>query len=121
MIDVAVDIESTFRLVQNWKLNAKVSRARIHPVLVENRGGDLSGDYPDGITAIEGVPGPADIRVLVRSIDPAFDGMLVAKVRSGPDGTWRVSGLDTRLKYDVVCRHEGYNDMILSNVSPMTD
>lgn len=81
--------------------------------------GYLSGTYPAGITKIEGVPGPAEIRVLLRPVAGGMgDGMLVATVVSGVDGTWRVDGLNTALRFDVVCRQDGYNDMILSNVAP---
>lgn len=81
--------------------------------------GYLAGSFPDGITSVEGVPGSAIIRVLYRpESGEAGDGAVVAEVQSNPDGTWLVEGLDHRLKYDVICRHEGYNDMILSNVSP---
>lgn len=84
--------------------------------------GYLSGSYPDGITKVEGVPGPATIRVLHRPPSGGYaDGLLIAEVVSGPDGTWRVDGLDPALRYDVVCRLEGYQDMILSNVTPATD
>lgn len=82
-------------------------------------GGYLSGSYPGGITRIEGVPGSALIRVIYRpEPESASDGVLVAQVASAPDGTWVVEGLDPSLRCDVVCRLEGYNDMILSNVSP---
>ncbi len=81
--------------------------------------GYLAGTYPGGITKIEGVPGSAEIRVLLRTATGAMgDGMLVASVVSGVDGTWRIDGLSTALRFDVVCRHDGYNDMILANVSP---
>lgn len=81
--------------------------------------GFLAGSFPDGITMVEGVPNAALIRVLLRSAPGSTsDGVIVAQVESAPDGTWLVEGLNHNLKYDVVCRHEGYNDMILSNVSP---
>lgn len=80
--------------------------------------GYLAGSFPDGITSVEGTPSPAIIRVLHRAPGFPFDGVVVAETTSAPDGTWLVEGLDHTLKYDVICRHEGYNDMILSNVSP---
>ena len=84
--------------------------------------GYLAGDFPDGITKIEGVPGSATVRVLYRP-GPGLpgDGVVIAEVQSNPDGTWRVDGLNTALRYDVVCRHGGYNDSILSNVTPATE
>lgn len=93
----------------------------VNPAIRPGRGnGKLAGAFPDGITTVEGEPTSATVRVLWRT-DRMGDGTLVAEVMSNPDGTWLVEGLDHRLKYDVVCRHEGYNDMILSNVSPVVD
>lgn len=84
--------------------------------------GYLAGEFPDGITRVEGVPAPAMIRVHCRSSSGLIeDGVMVAEVSSAADGTWLVAGLNHNLKYDVICRHEGYNDMILSNVTPVVD
>jgi len=83
--------------------------------------GYLAGTYPDGVTTVEGVPVPATVRVLLRSTDPAFDGLFVSEVSSNVDGTWRVDGLNPNLKYDVVGRKDGFNDVIMANVSPATD
>jgi hypothetical protein len=44
---------------------------------------------------------------------------LVAKTQSAPDGTWRVDGLNPNLRYDVVGRKDGFNDVIVSNVQPV--
>lgn len=83
--------------------------------------GYLAGTYPNGITKIEGVPGVATIRVLHRPLSGAFgDGMVVREVKSSITGEWLVTDLDATLRYDVVCRHDGYNDSIYSNVSPAT-
>lgn len=75
--------------------------------------GYLAGEFPDGITSILGTPEPATIRVLYRPT-----GVLVAEVASAADGTWRVDGLDPTLKFDVICRKTGYNDLIWADVSP---
>ena len=85
-----------------------------------NRGsGYLSGEYPDGITTIEGVPVSAEVRVLVRGeFGDDLDGAVVNTTTSAADGTWIVEGLDPDLKYDVVVRKEGYNDVMVTNVSP---
>lgn len=84
--------------------------------------GYLAGSFPDGITRAEGVPTQATIKVLYRSGTPGdFDGAKVAEVESAPDGTWRVGNLNADLLYDVIARHEGYNDMILSGVRPKVD
>lgn len=82
--------------------------------------GRLAGDFPDGITKKEGVPHPAEVRVLLRTSAVEFNGALVKTVRSAADGTWEVTGLNPALKYDVVSRLAGYNDLILSQVSPLS-
>lgn len=94
--------------------------ARVRPTVKGD--GYLAGTFPDGITRIEGVPGPATIRVLFRPAAGApGDGAVVAEVVSAADGTWRVDGLNTSLRYDVVCRLDGYQDAIVSDVTPATD
>ena len=82
--------------------------------------GHLAGSFPDGITSIEGQPTSATVRVLYRpeSGHPG-DGAVVAQVQSAPDGTWRVDGLNPALKYDVVGRKSGHNDVIMANVQPV--
>lgn len=81
--------------------------------------GYLAGTFPDGITSILGTPEPATIRVLYRPASGALgDGVVVAEVQSAADGTWQVDGLDPALKFDVICRKTGYNDLIWADVSP---
>lgn len=88
-------------------------------VLSRNGNGYFAGTYPDGITSIAGVPVSADIRVLLRStIDGYGDGAVVAKVKSGVDGTWYVGNLPMGLRYDVVARYAGENDVIMASVTP---
>ena len=82
--------------------------------------GFLAGEFPRGITTLEGAPTQAEVRVLWRG--PAghpSDGVLVAKAQSASDGTWRVDGLSPDLRYDVVGRKDGFNDVIVSNVQPV--
>lgn len=89
------------------------------PARVPSGTGYLSGELPSGTTTVEGVPTQAEVRVLWRG--PAghpADGVLVAKAQSAPDGTWRVEGLSPGLRYDVVGRKDGFNDVIVSNVQP---
>lgn len=84
--------------------------------------GYFSGSFPDGITTIAGKPVSADVRVLLRSsIEGYGDGSIVATTKSAPDGTWRIDGLPENLKYDVVARLDGENDVIMSDVTPMID
>lgn len=81
--------------------------------------GYLAGEYPGGTTTVEGVPVSATVRILHRpESGQAGDDALVAQVQSAPDGTWRVEGLRTDLLYDVVGRKEGFNDVIVANVTP---
>lgn len=81
--------------------------------------GYFAGTFPDGITSIKGVPVSAIVRVLLRTpIQGYGDGVVVATMRSGADGTWRIDGLHTHLRYDVVARYAGENDVIMSNVAP---
>lgn len=81
--------------------------------------GYLAGEYPSGTSTVDGVPVAATVRVLYRPIEGIpTDGVLVALTQSAPDGTWRVDGLDPALKFDVVGRKSGFNDVIMANVSP---
>lgn len=90
-------------------------------VLLPRSGGSgyLAGEFPDGITTVGGAPVEAIVRVLLRTDEMALgDGALVRQVQSAPDGTWRVDGLDPALRYDVIGRKAGFNDVIMANVSP---
>lgn len=81
--------------------------------------GFLAGQFPDGITTVESVPTTATVRVLYRPASGALgDGVVVAEVQSAPDGTWVVHGLDPALKFDVVGRKNGFNDVIMADISP---
>lgn len=91
------------------------------PVIPRGTGtGWLAGSFPDGITAVDGVPGPVEIRVKVRAeAGNPLDGRIVATVTSGVDGTWLVEGLNPLLRYDVVGRKAGFNDALHTNVEPV--
>jgi len=95
--------------------------AEYHPFKLPLNGtGYLAGEFPDGITSVEGAPVRATVRVLLRAAPGnPWDGAIVAEVESTESGTWRVDGLPTHLKYDVVGRKAGFNDVIMSNVSPV--
>lgn len=81
--------------------------------------GYLAGEFPDGITTVDAVPTSATVRILYRPAAGApGDGVLVAETQSAPDGTWRVDGLNPALRYDVVGRKAGFNDVIMANVTP---
>lgn len=84
--------------------------------------GYLAGEFPDGITTVDGVPVVATVRVLLRTAaGHPGDGYLVAEVQSAPDGTWRVDGLPLGFKYDVVGRKENFNDVIMAGITPATE
>ncbi len=107
---------------QPWVANKKMVSGPNHRPLPPPGNGYLAGEFPDGITRIDGVPAQATVRVLYRPQSGARgDGVVIAEVQSAPDGTWRVDGLNTALRYDVVCRHADFNDMILANVTPAVD
>lgn len=81
--------------------------------------GFFGGTFPDGLTTIDGAPVAAVVRVILRTpIQGYGDGALVASTQAAPDGTWLIEGLHTHLKYDVVARYAGKNDVIMSNVTP---
>ena len=81
--------------------------------------GYLSGSAPDGLVTVEGVPSSAEIRLLWRPASGTFsDGVLVAKTVAAVDGTWTFTGLNTSMRFDVVARKAGFNDVIVSNVQP---
>lgn len=83
--------------------------------------GYLAGSFPTGITTLNGVPVSASVRVHYRPAEgQPGDGMLVAFTTSAADGTWLISGLNPDLKYDVIGRLDGNNDVIAANVQPMT-
>lgn len=81
--------------------------------------GYLAGEYPGGATTVDGVPQSAEVRVLWRDGNGGrHDGFVVARTVSAADGTWRVDGLNPNLRYDVVGRKNGFNDVIIANVQP---
>lgn len=88
--------------------------------LPANGAGFLAGSFPDGLTTVDGVPAEAEVRVLFRPASGGVsDGVVVATVMSGQDGVWRVEGLDPALRFDVVGRKAGFNDVLMSNVQPV--
>ncbi len=80
--------------------------------------GFLAGTFPDGTTTVEGVPVQAAVRAMLRMPGSKWDGRVVGQTTSAPDGTWRIDGLNPALRYDVVGRLAGYNDVIVANVRP---
>lgn len=79
----------------------------------------LAGQYPAGLTSLEGVPTPARVYVRLRAPDhPEIDGALLGATDSAGDGTWYIGGLSPRLKYDVVGRMDNERDVTMSDVTP---
>ena len=78
--------------------------------------GYLAGEFPDGITTRLDTPISSTIKVLHTTADGRTG--KVAEAVSNPDGTWAVHGLDPSKKFDVICSLPGFNDLILSKVSP---
>lgn len=64
---------------------------------------------------------PAQIRILYRHAEQGAlgDGYLVALTPVNAVGEWRVENLNLSLRYDVVARREGYNDVITAGVQPL--
>ncbi|WP_151835274.1 hypothetical protein [Acinetobacter junii] len=92
----------------------------ISPYVLPKGIGYFESSFPDYITSEDGVPVSCEVRVHLRTVSTTgSDGALIAKTISKADGTWRIDGLNTNFKYDVICRHNGYNDLIYSNVSPL--
>ena len=78
--------------------------------------GYLAGEFPNGITTRLDTPVSATIRVFYTN-EQGQAGK-VAETVSNPDGTWVVDNLDPTKQFDVICSLPGFNDLILSKVSP---
>jgi len=109
--------------VYSFSLPAGSSGPLVSSPVIKNRipsgAGYLAGSFPGGTTTVEGVPVSATIRVLLRAgTGHPEDGALVAEVESLQDGTWMVEGLPTDLRFDVVGRKDGFNDVIVANITP---
>lgn len=86
------------------------------PIFAEGAG-YLAGEFPDGLTTVDGVPTESEVRALLRT-EGFFDGFVVGTTESRQDGTWVITGLNPDLTFDVVARKEGFNDVIVSRVRP---
>ena len=108
-----------YSIGETFVLLGNAAPFREFPALPAKGNGYLSGSFPLGITTVDGVPVAATVRVLLRPASGALgDGVVVAETQSAPDGTWLVEGLDPSLRYDVVGRLLGKQDVIVSDVSP---
>lgn len=79
--------------------------------------GYLAGQPPYGLVTKNNLPSAAEVLVFWRGRG-VYDGIIVARTQAAGDGTWRVDGLDPGLRYDVVARIDGFNDLIVSDVTP---
>ena len=84
--------------------------------------GLLSGSFPLSMVTQNGnLPSQSDVRILYRpNTGEPGDGILVATTICNADGTWQASGLNENLKYDIVARIPGFNDVLISDVQPVT-
>lgn len=82
--------------------------------------GLLSGSFPLSMLTNGGnLPSQAEIRILYRpNTGDIGDGVVVATTTCNTDGTWQVANLNESLKYDIVARIPGFNDVIISDVQP---
>lgn len=115
------DFDTAFAPWIKWRSRSPVLEGNSAVYLVAKGDGYLAGTFPDGITTVDGSPVSATVRAIVRSDDPSLDGLVVARVMSAQDGTWRIDGLHPDIRYDVVGRKNGFNDVIMSDVSPALD
>lgn len=118
------DIYVGVGLVRSARVRARVARGCAPEISWRPTGGlgYIAGTYPGGITTLNGVPVAATVRVIYRGDSQRFtDGYVVAEVQSAPDGTYRVDNLNPALRYDVIGRLDGQNDVIAANVQPKVD
>lgn len=94
-------------------------KAHILPRFTLSGIGYFKSTFPEHITSVDGVPVSAEVRVLLRNHpNKDYDMLVVAKTQSANDGTWEVRGLNPNFKYDVIARYTGYNDLIMSDLTP---
>ena len=94
-------------------------KAHILPRFTLSGIGYFKSTFPEHITSVDGVPVSAEVRVLLRNHpNKDYDMLVVAKVQSANDGMWEVRGLNPNFKYDVIARYTGYNDLIMSDLTP---
>ena len=111
----------TAKLYHNRPVYAQISAlaGTVTDIPLAKGAGYLSSSFPDSITSVEGVPVSAEVRVLLRYPTlPRLDGRLIASTASAADGTWRINGLNTAQRYDVVARLAGQNDVIMADITP---
>ena len=94
-------------------------KAHVLPRFTLSGIGYFKSTFPEHITSVDGVPVSAEVRVLLRNHpNKDYDMLVVAKVQSANDGMWEVRGLNPNFKYDVIARYTGYNDLIMSDLTP---
>lgn len=114
-MNIGVLIPSGYHSLKNF--NEPLERTLMR-TFYQPEHGYLSGSFPESITSVGEVPSLATVRVLHRASGFPFDGIAVAETTSELNGTWQVGGLNPNLKFDIVARIHGYNDVIIADVSP---
>ena len=81
--------------------------------------GALSGDFPNGIVTDDNVPTVSDITVSLRLPDCILkDDLVIARTQSSQDGTWKITGLNKSLRFNVIAKKSMRNHVIASNITP---
>lgn len=78
--------------------------------------GYLAGEYPDGITIVDGSPQAATVNAYYEL--PSGDWQLAASVTSSSTGTWLILNVNPDFLFHVLGRKAGYNDVLVSGVRP---
>lgn len=73
------------------------------------------------VTRIRGLTTSADVKITLRkNLGEPYDGALVGYTTSNESGEWEFENLSEEFRYDVTARTETFNDVILSEVTPIT-
>lgn len=78
--------------------------------------GYLAGEYPGGITTVEGAPQAATVNAYYEL--PSGDWQLAASVTSSSSGAWQILNVNPDFLFHVLGRKSGYNDVLVSGVHP---
>ena len=119
---MAIEFESKMLPDVSLRFGTVKKPSSLNINLVDTVGdGMLSGSFPlTLITSGGNLPNQAIIKILYRpSILDTNTVHVVATTTCNTDGSWQVSGLNENLKFDIVARIPGFNDVIISNVQPM--
>lgn len=83
--------------------------------------GYLSSTFPEFIISRDGVPTQGTVEIRLRQgSSPEYRSLLVKRVTSSMTGEWYVDNLNPLFKYDVICQLEGFNDIVYTDITPLT-